>query len=68
MPAGYKVSPHWRRADVKVTVRTGTVGIGMGDKFERKGQFVKLGGFVVESKETHHYVWADRPTVIQLHG
>jgi hypothetical protein len=68
MPAGYKVSPHWHPADVSVTVITGTLGIGTGDKFERKGQFVKPGGFVVEPKEMHHYVWADRPTVIQLHG
>jgi hypothetical protein len=69
MPPGYKVSPHWHPADVNVTVIAGTLGFGMGDKFDaRKGQFVKPGGFVVESKEMHHYVWAVGPTVIQAHG
>jgi hypothetical protein len=69
MPAGYKVSPHWHPADVDVTVLTGTLGIAMGDKFdEHDGQFVKAGGFVVEPKQMHHYVWADGPTVLQLHG
>lgn len=69
MPSGSKVNPHWHTDEVDVTVITGTLGFGMGDKFDKsKGQLVKPGGFIVEAKEMHHYVWADGPTVIQVHG
>jgi hypothetical protein len=41
----------------------------MGDEFDQyKGEFVRPGGFVIESKEKHHYLWAKGPTVVQLHG
>jgi ChrR-like protein with cupin domain len=69
MPSGSKVNPHWHTAEVDVTVITGTLGFGMGDKFDKsKAQLVKPGGFIVETKEMHHYVWAVGPTVIQVHG
>jgi Domain of unknown function (DUF4437) len=69
MPSGSKVNPHWHTAEVDVTVMSGTLGFGMGDKFDKsKGQLVKPGGFIVETKEMHHYVWAVGPTVIQVHG
>lgn len=69
LPANYRVSPHWHTAEVDVTVITGTLGFGMGDKFDKsKGQLVKPGGFIVEPKEMHHYVWAVGPAVIQVHG
>ncbi len=69
MPAGYKVSPHWHPANVNVTVLTGTMGFGMGDKLdEHGGKLIQPGGFVVETKGMHHYVWAVGPTLIQAHG
>ena len=46
MPDGYKFSPHWHPQDVYVTVISGTLGIGMGDKFdETKGELVKRAGY-----------------------
>jgi hypothetical protein len=69
MPDGYKFAPHWHPKDVNVTVISGAMGIGMGDKFdEKRGQLVKTGGFVLEPKQMHHYAWAHGPTVIEVYG
>jgi hypothetical protein len=35
MPAGYKIPPHWHPTDENVTVLSGTLGAGMGDKFDK---------------------------------
>ncbi|MBU6510291.1 MAG: cupin domain-containing protein, partial [Gammaproteobacteria bacterium] len=34
MPAGYRIPPHWHPTDERVTVISGTLGIGMGDKLD----------------------------------
>jgi quercetin dioxygenase-like cupin family protein len=69
MPAGYKIPPHWHPRDENVTVLSGTLGAGLGDKFDKsKGKLFKTGGFVRMPKEMHHYAWAVGPTMIQVHG
>ncbi len=69
MPAGYKIPPHWHPTDENVTVLNGTLGAGMGDKFDTSsGSFLKAGGFVCMPKDVHHYAWAQGPTTIQVHG
>ena len=45
MPDGYKIPPHWHPTDENVTVLSGTLGAGMGDKFDpAKGQLMKPEG------------------------
>jgi hypothetical protein len=69
MPDGYRVGPHYHPTDENVTVKSGTLGIGMGDKFDSKvGQLVKPGGFVYMPKQMHHYAWAKGSTDTQIHG
>jgi anti-sigma factor ChrR (cupin superfamily) len=69
MPDGYKIPPHWHPTDENVTVLSGTLGAGMGDKFDRaKGQLMKPGGFVTMPHGMHHFAWAKGPTVVQVHG
>jgi hypothetical protein len=69
MPDGYRIGPHWHPTDENVTVLSGTLGAGMGDKFDpAAGKFLKPGGFVCMPKEMHHYAWAKGPTIIQVHG
>lgn len=69
MPDGYKIPPHWHPTDENVTVLSGTLGAGMGDKFDpAKGQLMKPGGFVSMPHGMHHFAWAKGPTVVQLHG
>jgi len=36
MPDGYRIGPHWHPTDENVTVLSGTLGAGMGDKFAGK--------------------------------
>ena len=69
MPDGYRIGPHWHPTDENVTVLSGMLGAGMGDKFDpAAGKFLKPGGFVCMPKEMHHYAWAKGPTIIQVHG
>jgi Cupin domain len=69
MPDGYRVGPHFHPTDENVTVLTGTLAAGMGDKFDPDAvQFLKPGGFVTMPKGMHHYVYAKGPTVVQVHG
>jgi redox-sensitive bicupin YhaK (pirin superfamily) len=69
LPDGYVFKPHWHPQNVNVTVLSGGLGIGMGDKFdESKGRIVKTGGYILEPKEMHHYAWSQSPTVIEVYG
>jgi quercetin dioxygenase-like cupin family protein len=42
-PANYQVPPHTHPDAETVTVISGSVGFGMGEKFEKKGEMVKAG-------------------------
>src|SRR5205807_8082037 len=68
-PAGYKVPPHVQPADENVTVISGTVNFGMGDKVDAaKETAVKPGGYFKASKGMAHYASFPEPTIIQVHG
>jgi len=69
MPDGYKIPPHWHPTDENVTILSGRLGMGMGDKMDRAGgQLIKAGGFVRMPKTVHHYAWTMGPTTIQVQG
>ena len=69
VPAGYKVPAHMHPADENVTVLSGTVDIGMGDKLDpKKGEAVKAGGFFHMPKGMHHYASFSQETIIQFNG
>ena len=68
MPAGYKIAPHWHPTDEHVTVLSGTLGIGMGDKLDTEhGQTLKAGGYAVAPANMHHYAWTATGATIQVH-
>jgi|ERR1700683_1968444 len=67
MPAGYKISAHWHPTDEQVTVLSGTLAIGMGDKLdETKGVTLRAGGFGVAPAHMNHYAWSKTGAVIQI--
>lgn len=68
-PDGFVIPSHWHSTDEEVTVLSGTLNVGMGDKVD-KAQSVALtaGGFQLVPALAHHYVWATGETVIQLDG
>ncbi|HZP14145.1 MAG TPA: cupin domain-containing protein [Nevskiaceae bacterium] len=69
MPAGYKVPAHWHSIDEIVTVISGTLYLGMGDKLdESQGHELKAGGFHSIAAKTHHYAYSKKGAVVQVHG
>ena len=66
-PAGYKVAPHWHSQDENLTVLSGTLYLGMGDKLDTKSaQALSAGGFHFLPGKVHHYAFSKVPTVVQI--
>ena len=66
-PANYKVPAHWHSTEESVTVISGTLYMGDGDKIDTaKAKAVKAGGFMQVPAKAHHYAFAKVPTVIQV--
>src|SRR5262249_13601652 len=69
MPHGYKVPPHWHSIDENVTVLTGTLMMGTGEKFNADAsEALPAGSFTCMPKKMRHYAWAKGETIIQVHG
>ena len=69
MPAGYKIAPHWHPTDEQVTVLSGTVAFGMGDKaVVAEMKDVPAGGYALMPATMHHYFMSKTAAVIQVHG
>jgi quercetin dioxygenase-like cupin family protein len=68
-PNGYKIPPHWHPATEHVTVISGEIHLGMGDKWNETND-TKLGpgDFIYMSAHQKHFAWTVGETVIQLHG
>jgi ketosteroid isomerase-like protein len=69
LPAGYKVAPHWHATTEHLTILSGTLSVGMGEKFDAAGmQDLTAGGYALLPAEMRHYVVAKTATTIQIHG
>jgi len=68
-PAGYKVPPHWHPNIEHTTVISGTINLGLGDKFdETKGNKLPAGSFLFMAPKTNHFAWTKEGCVIQVHA
>ncbi len=69
MPAAYKIPAHQHPHTERITVISGELHFGTGDKLDEK-QANKLGpgGFVDLPANTNHYAFSKVPTVIQISG
>jgi len=69
-PANYRIPPHWHPAIEHVTVLSGTLYMGLGEKFDpSKGMPVRRGDFAVMQTQAPHFAFTtNEPTEIQLHG
>jgi quercetin dioxygenase-like cupin family protein len=64
-PANYKVPPHTHPYAETVTVISGSVGLGMGEKFDTtKGEVVKAGALQALPAKHAHYVWTENEGAI----
>lgn len=69
MPDGYVIGPHFHPKRENVTIVSGNLKFGMGDKFdESKMKTYGGGAFFYMDPAMHHYVKAQGETVVQVHG
>ena len=69
MPDGYQLPPHFHPATEHVTVVSGALMVGMGEKFdESQMKTLPTGAFGLIPTGMHHYAKAQGETVLQLHG
>jgi quercetin dioxygenase-like cupin family protein len=69
LPAGYQVPAHSHPTTEAVTVLSGKVLLGMGDKLDaKKGTVLTPGGYAEAPAKMNHYAVATSPSVIQVHG
>jgi quercetin dioxygenase-like cupin family protein len=64
LPPNYQVPPHTHPYAETVTVLSGSVGFGMGEKFDAKGEFSKVGTFFALPAKHAHYVWTGNEEAI----
>ena len=66
-PANYTIPPHWHSMTERVTVLSGALHVGMGDKLDRQAsQTLEPGGFVSLPADMRHFAWTKTPTVVQI--
>jgi hypothetical protein len=66
-PANYNIPAHWHSMTERVTVLSGALHVGMGDKLDRQAsQALEVGGFVSLPAQMHHFAWTASPTVVQI--
>jgi quercetin dioxygenase-like cupin family protein len=69
LPAGYFIPPHWHPTAEHVTVISGELSVGMGDKLDPAAmQDMKAGSFAVMAPEMRHYVRTKTEVILQVHG
>ena len=67
MPAGYRIPPHTHPTAERVTVISGVVHLGLGEKFnENAGREMKPGDFVAISPGVAHFAWSKGEAVLQI--
>ena len=68
-PANYKIPAHWHPAIEHVTVLSGTLNMGVGDKLDTtKSQVLPMGSVAIMQPKTHHFVWTKEGAIVQVHG
>lgn len=68
-PANYKLAPHWHTQTENLTIISGALYIGMGDKAVAKDAHeLKAGGYHYLPAKQHHYAFTKVPTVVQISG
>ena len=68
-PDGFVVAPHWHTQVEHVTVISGVLNFGMGEKFDRGAtRAMTAGSFGFWPVGMRHFAWTKGETVLQLHG
>jgi hypothetical protein len=69
MPDGYKIMPHTHPKDERVTVLSGTLYMGMGEKFDEKAaKAMPAGSYGRMGTGVMHFAYTKGETVIEVHA
>lgn len=69
LPANYEIPAHWHPAIEHVTVMSGALNMGFGDKLDTsKTQSLAAGSVAIMQPKTNHFAWIKTETIIQVHG
>jgi quercetin dioxygenase-like cupin family protein len=69
IPVGYKLPAQWHPAIEHVTVISGTVNMGTGDKLDiEKTKALTPGSLAIMQPKTNHFGWADNEAEVQVRG
>jgi hypothetical protein len=69
MPDGYRIMPHTHPKDERVTVLSGTLYMGLGEKFDEKAaKAMPAGSYGRTAAGVKHFGYTKGETVIQVHG
>lgn len=67
LPDGFRISPHWHPRVERVTVISGSVRLGHGEKFDREAtELLNAGSYVSLPPKMVHYAVTEGETVVQL--
>ena len=68
-PAGFKIQPHSHPKIERVTVLSGTLNLGMGEKFDQSAtRELPAGTYGFWPAGMRHFAWVKNKTTVQLHG
>jgi hypothetical protein len=68
-PDGYSVPPHWHPMDENVTVISGTLMLGFGERFDKGAtRALPAGSYAMLPKDAPHYNVMKGETILQFHG
>jgi hypothetical protein len=68
-PANYRLPAHWHNNIEHVTVLSGTLHMGIGDKFDANKTTPLAPGWVsIMKPATSHFAWTKEETIAQIHG
>lgn len=71
LPENYELPAHWTSNDEKITVITGKLLLGIGDKLDvldKRNKLLPAGSLARIPAKIHHYATTQEETIIQLHG
>jgi Domain of unknown function (DUF4437) len=69
LPAGYKIPPHWHTQPENLTVISGAFYLGNGDTLDMAhAHLLQQGGYHSLPAKVHHFAFAKKATVLQIHG
>jgi hypothetical protein len=67
MPDGYRVAPHWHPKTERLTIISGTVNLGTGDRFDTTAaKALPAGTYSSMPPKMTHFAWMTSETVLQL--